>query len=113
MTRPRADSDGWLTDPISRDRVIAKAVVDGLRNITVLLRDIRNDLTATNLEMRVEMRMMREDLYDLRRRVGVVPDAPPKVSGDSWEHCSIVGCSLPVGHYGAHRGSRRGTGRRG
>lgn len=103
MTRPKADSDPWLTDPISRDRVIAKTVVEGMRTIITLLRGIRDQMDETR-SLREENRILRSEMADLARAVTMaglpVPHKPRE-----YPECEIPGCALPFGHNDPHRPS--------
>lgn len=106
MTRPKADSDGWITDPIARDRVVAKTVVEGIRQIVRELRAIRDELGETRA-LREENRELRTEVHDLwlahyAQGGGAVPK--PK---SQWPACEVEYCALPDGHPGAHRGSVR------
>jgi len=106
MTRPKADSDPWLTDPISRDRVVAKATVHGIREILVTLREIRDDLGRTRA-LEAENREIRGELRDLwaavRQQKGFVPQPRPQM----FPPCEREQCVLPEGHPGNHRASIR------
>ena len=109
MTRPKADSDPWLTDPVSRDRVIAKTVVMGIREITVLLRGIRDGQADEARALRRDNARLRNDLIAAYRELAQVrsgehqdrPDFPP---------CEKEGCPLPRDHFEPHRGSLRSMG---
>ena len=111
MTRPKADSDPWLTDPISRDRVIAKTVVEGMRSIIGLLRTIRDENSLAKA-FADENRDLRAQLQELREEVTLLRSAQvPHFKGGSryavypYTKCPDERCSLPVGHLGNHRGS--------
>lgn len=112
MTRPKADADPWLTDPVSRDKVIAKTVVEGMRTIIGLLRTIRDE-NAANRAILAENRSLREDIGDLQRELallrglidGTSEHRRPRHRTASYVPCSNESCSLPVGHPGNHRGS--------
>lgn len=106
MTRPKADSDGWLTDPISRDRAIAKAVVEGLSEIKMLLRGIRSDLDES-LGMRQAMREVEDEVRDLRMALATSV-GPPRERDLGYIKCLTPMCILPVGHNGGHQPSRKG-----
>lgn len=108
MTRPKADSDPWLTDPVSRDRVIAKTVVSGIREITVLLRGIRDGQAEEIRTLRRENTRLRGDLIAAYRESAhlsaghkVDPGFPP---------CEKEGCALPLDHFEPHLGSLRSMG---
>lgn len=105
MTRPKADSDPWLTDPISRDRVIAKTVVEGMRTIIGLLRDIRDSAGETNRVLLRENQMLREQLIEAYRQTNSSPVVKPPRR--DYPPCEKVGCPLPLGHSDPHRGSLR------
>src|SRR4029077_8168929 len=107
MTRPKGDSDPWLTDPISRDRVIAKTVVEGMHTIISLLRGIREDLGETRA-LRDENRQMRAEIHDLWIALNGVGASAPRKRAD-YNECMSAGCSLPDGHLGNHRGSIRAS----
>ena len=107
MTRPKADTDPWLTDPVSRDRVIAKTVVEGFRQIILLLRGIREDALEENRQLRHENAQLRDDLMEMYR-TRTTP-MPPPIRHTDLALCLTTGCALPEGHPGNHRGSIRRT----
>lgn len=106
MTRPKADADGWLTDPISRDRVIANVVVKGIREIITLLRAMRDEQAVTRA-LEQENRELRGEIQDLWQAVHAQAGARLPTHKPLWEACPWSGCSLPSGHPGNHRGSLR------
>jgi hypothetical protein len=109
MTRPKADSDPWLTDPIARDRVVAGTVVKGIRQIIVELRNIRDDLDES-ISLRNRLQDLEEDFRDFRMQVGQSIDLPAgSYPTYAFEPCEQEVCSLPRGHRGNHR-ARRGSG---
>lgn len=108
MTRPRADSDGWLTDPISRDRIIAKTVVSGIREIIGLLRAMRDEQAETRA-LREENRELRREVHDLWTAVQPHTDSVTPKAVFGYNVCAMEGCALPDGHSGNHRGSMRTT----
>jgi hypothetical protein len=109
MTRPKGDTDPWLTDPISRDRVIAKTVVEGMRTIISLLRGIRDEM-AEDRAYRAENSELRAQLADLQEQIDEYRAIkPPLMIGKyrtaPYMQCENEDCSLPLGHRGNHRGS--------
>lgn len=105
MTRPKADADGWLTDPISRDRAIAKVVVEGIREIIILLRAMRDERAVTTA-LETENRELRREVHDLWLAVHAQGISPP-ARRQTWPPCEVEYCALPEGHPGNHRGSVR------
>lgn len=109
MTRPKADSDPWLTDPVSRDREVSKAVVYGLRTIISLLRAIRDEQADESRVLRAELRNTQADIRDIWEYVATGGPTPPALATrPPYPRCGVEGCSLPDGHFGNHRGSVRG-----
>lgn len=106
MTRPKADTDPWLTDPVSRDREVSKSVVYGLRTITSLLRGIRDDSVLTQQSMQREIRELRQEVIDLWQANADMRGKQPARRTD-FEACPEGVCSLPGGHQGNHRASIR------
>lgn len=103
MTRPRADSEGWLTDPISRDRTIAKTVVEGIHQIITLLRGIRADLDESKA-LREDIRRLEGRLRDIEVEFAAQrPSGPLRGRRLDYESCPKPGCGLPSGHTDAHR----------
>ena len=103
MTRKKADEDPWLTDPISRDRVIAKTVVEGMHSIIQLLRGIRNDLDESRA-LRDDIRRLEGHVRDLEAELALSrPNGARIRSAPSFEPCPKVGCGLPSGHTDPHR----------
>lgn len=107
MTRPKADADGWILDPIARDRIVAKEVVYGIRQMTLLLRGIRDDMVESRAlrdrieELETEVRDVRSEMASLRAGSG-----GQRVTTQRWTPCSDPQCSLPSGHTDNHRGRR-------
>lgn len=107
MTRPKADSDGWLTDPVSRDREVSKAVVSGFRTIISLLRAIRDE-QAESRALQVELRETRQEVRDLWEQLSRSQvKTPSHFRTNDYPSCDEDRCSLPEGHLGNHRGSLR------
>jgi hypothetical protein len=109
LTRPKADSDPWLTDPVSRDRVIAKTVVSGMREIIVLLRGIRDGQADEIRALRRDNAHLRTDLIAAYRELAQVKSSPNHVD-PGYPPCEKEGCPLPRDHYEPHRGSLRSMG---
>jgi hypothetical protein len=121
VTRPKADEDGWLTDPISRDRVIAEAVVRGMRNIELLLRGIRDDAITAYREVHEEIREVRDNVERDRWRtqtlLEIIAESPsvdpalraraaealPQSAKMRFTPCPNHSCALPSGHTDPHR----------
>ena len=108
MTRPKADADPWLTDPIARDKVVAKTVVAGIREIITLLRAIRDEAAETKA-LRAENQELRAEMSDLWRSMVGISGSSPSRRIDPYERCNIGHCALPDGHPGNHRGSVRSS----
>lgn len=106
MTRPKGDSDPWLTDPIARDKVVAKTVVAGIREVIVLLRAIRDEGAETRA-LRAENRELRDEIRQLWQVQAGVPLTQTQRQRD-WPQCEEARCSLPAGHSGNHRGAVQG-----
>lgn len=100
MTRPKADSDPWLTDMVTRDREVAKTVVYGFRTIISLLRGIRDETAANQTAMQREIRELRQEVIDLYSEVR---KGQPVKRSPSFVGCPKPECSLPDGHPGNHR----------
>lgn len=109
MTRPKADSDPWLTDPISRDRVIAKTTVEGIRTIISLLRGIRDEIDESRA-LRQEVREMRKEMVGLTSAL-LSANIPLPERARGYEACPASGCALPSGHSDPHRPSTRDAAR--
>jgi hypothetical protein len=103
MTRPKADSDPWLTDMVSRDREIAKTVVYGIREIVVLLRGIRDGQAEEIKTLTRENARLRNELIDAYRSYARPQTTKAAIS--DFPTCEAQGCALPQGHFEAHRGS--------
>lgn len=105
MTRPRADSDPWLTDMVSRDKEIAKTVVYGIRTIITLLRDIKDGQAEEARILRQENARLRDDLLEAYRAASSMPPSPREIRrANDVPPCEMAECSLPLGHFDAHRG---------
>lgn len=108
MTRPKADSDPWLTDMVTRDREVAKTVVYGFRTIISLLRDIRDVLGEESRASRTERQQMREEMAEMYRQIkSLSQNSGSRVRAMPFEACDHARCSLPKGHLGNHRGFLR------
>lgn len=130
MTRPKADTDAWLLDPITRDRQVANSVVRGIRTIEVLLRGIRDDLDESRtLRAEVSALMERSAYNEARAEAlldliegshSIAPEAKGRarelVRGRSaafdFAPCEIAFCGLPSGHRDPHRPRQRARAQR-
>ena len=109
MTRPKADSDPWLTDPVTRDKHVAKIVVEGMRTIINQLRAIRDEI-AESRAYREENQQLQGHIGDLEERIARLEAGREPVHTGKYRIAPYMKfederCSLPLGHLGNHKGS--------
>lgn len=105
MTRPKGE-DEWLLDAITRERVVADVVVKGIRNVLVLLREIRDNFNESK-ELRQRYDALNDRHIELLTRVATVKLGPEVIKRPAgFEPCQLPACGLPSGHTDPHRPHR-------